>query len=197
MSEELGIEWLPPEVLRELLTIDEDLELTAESTSTSGQSTKPTESANMVVARTSECSDIGMDTAKTLEDIDATEGKLSVYGKAIVVEWIKEFSQTRKMERILSQYSKNCLQANKFFDASAKVAHPAFALIKIIKKVCQPTDSADEWKGGEITVRKLHLRLYRLICFASRFKSNWTQPSYRLAVNDTEKWLPDSLKGEK
>ena len=89
----------------------------------------------MIVARTIECSDIGMDTAKTLEDIDATEGKLSVYGKAIVVKWIKEFSKTRKMERILAQYSKNCLQANKFFDTSAKVIHPVFALIKIIKFV--------------------------------------------------------------
>lgn len=76
-----GIEWLPPEVLQELLTIHEDLELKAESTSTRSQITKPTESANMIVARTSECSDIGMNTAKTLEDIDATEGKLSVYGK--------------------------------------------------------------------------------------------------------------------
>ena len=98
------------------------------------------------------------------------------------------------MERILAQYRKNCLQANKFFDASAKVVHP--------DKNNKESLSAhrfsrwiERWRNNR--VRKLHLRLYRLICFASRFKSNWSQPSYRLAVDDTEKWLPNSLNGEK
>lgn len=63
-------------------------------------------------------------------------------------KWIKKFSQTSKMERILAQYRKNCLQANKFFDASAKVVHPD----KNNKEsLSAHTDSADELKGGEIT----------------------------------------------
>ena len=52
------------------------------------------------------------------------------------------------MERILAQYRKNCLQANKFFDASAKVVHPDK---NNKERLSAHTDSADELKGGEIT----------------------------------------------
>lgn len=140
-------DWLPPEVIQELLRIDEDLEVIGCDSSTGSSNSSAAVDASMSLESYSK------DPSWLLDGLLSTnEVQFSAYGKAIVASWMQEIANKKNKQMLLAQYNKHCFDAARFFDTSDSKIHPAYILIKVVKKLCQEPNPQDMTKSGEITV---------------------------------------------